>query len=110
MIYELWKETKTDPVIYKRIKNYEAAIDSREIVLEEYVDDRVAAHSEVRALNETLKNRREVGLEVSEETIKEMYVYNIDLRKMHKSNVLEPKGRCPNCTFITDGINPIKHD
>lgn len=81
----------------------------------EFADTRLAAHSEIRALDEAIKVRRDLGLPVSEDTINELYVYNIDLRTMYstgKSGIpsMIPKCRCQNCIKLTEGINTIKHD
>ncbi len=69
-----------------------------------------AAHSEMRALDEALKAREAVGLPVNEGILENMYLYNIDLRASRKIQELLAKCRCPNCTFLTDGINTLIHD
>ena len=79
---------------------------------EDGLDYRLAAHSEIRALDEAIKVRKSLGLPVTEETLNELYVYNIDLRNMYKTGklVMNPKCRCPNCLRLTDGINTIIHE
>lgn len=87
----------------------------KEVILPEFVDTRLAAHSEIRALDEAIKVRRSLGLPVTEDIINELYVYNIDLRNMYatgKAGIpsMIPKCRCPNCLKLTEGINTIRHE
>ena len=79
----------------------------KEVILPEFVDTRLAAQSEIRALDEAIKVRRSLGLPVTEDIINELYVYNIDLRNMYatgKAGIprMSPKCRCPNCLKLTE--------
>ena len=108
--YKFWIENEADPLIQERYLVYKDAVDSGKIMLPIWSDDRYAAHSEIRALDEAIKARRAAGLPVTDSVIKELYVYNIDLRNARRSSILLPKCRCPNCQFLTDGINTIIHN
>ncbi len=107
--YNHWIENEADPMIRERYSIYKGKVDSGEIVIESYVDNKLASHSEIRALDEAIKARRVAGLPVSEKILDEMYIYNIDLRAARRIKQLLPKCRCPNCQVITDGINTLIH-
>lgn len=79
------------------------------IFVKDYEINKLASHSEIRALDEAIKARRAAGLRVSEKILDEMYIYNIDLRAARRIKQLLPKCRCPNCQVITDGINTLIH-
>lgn len=73
---------------------------------------RLAAHSELRAYDKALKERRQLGITVNENSIKEMNLHNRDLMSnaIKKNNGVPPvKIRCPHCSFLTDGITCIGH-
>ncbi len=90
---------------------YQADIDAGKVTdLPENHDTRLAAHSEVRALDSALKKRRDLGMVVDESSLSEMYLYNIDLRELYKGNGIVPKLRCENCSRIIDGIITIGHN
>jgi hypothetical protein len=69
----------------------------------------LAAHSEVRALDQALKARQEAGMPVNEAVIAEFYLYNLYMPKFFKKSILVAMDRCVNCKVITDGIHVIKH-
>ncbi|HEX9061672.1 MAG TPA: hypothetical protein VF941_15935, partial [Clostridia bacterium] len=108
--YYQWLENDADPIIKNLVSNYEAKIKSGEIILSEVADFRLAAHSEIVALDEVLKNRRALGLPVDETTLSELYLQNIDLSKAYKTGEIVPKIRCEHCRYLTDGINILNHN
>ena len=55
-------------------------------------------------------DRKTFGYTVNEETLKELYLYNIDLTELYKNNIIIPKPRCENCSRLTDGINTVIHN
>lgn len=73
-------------------------------------DPRLAAHAEVRALDQALKARRELKMMVDESTISELYLYVIHLTCLYKGEGPKPDDRCENCARITDGIRTIGHN
>ena len=108
--YNNWITNEADPFIRERLFNYEREINSGNIVLEPFVDPRLAGHSEIRALDQAIKARRAAGLPITDDILKSMYVYNINLWDSRKINIMVSKCRCPNCTFLTDGINTLIHN
>lgn len=108
--YYQWLENDADPLIIKLVSDYEAKIKNGEIILSEVADFRLAAHSEIVALDEILKNRRALGLPVDETTLSELYLQNIDLTKAYKTGEIVPKIRCEHCRYLTDGINVLGHN
>ena len=108
--YLKWIENDADPIIQRRKEEYQRDIDTGKVNdLPENHDPRLAAHSEVRAVDNALRARRKAGLAVNEVSITEMYLYNIDLRELYKGNGFVPKDRCINCSRITNGIITIGH-
>ena len=108
--YYSWLENDADPIIKERTEKYAADIAAGKVTdLPENHDSRLAAHSEVRALDQALKVRRDLGMIVNESTLSELYLYNIDLWKMYAGEGIIPKDRCANCSRITDGVNTIGH-
>ncbi|WP_407402731.1 hypothetical protein [Chryseobacterium sp.] len=102
-----------DPIIKQKVADYEAKIKSGEITPSTTADDRLAAHSEIRAYDQAIKARRDSGIPVDENSIKEMDLHNRDLQnKAIKNNNGTPpvKVRCPHCGFLTDGINTHGHN
>lgn len=102
-----------DPIIKQKVADYEAKIKSGEITPSTTADDRLAAHSEIRAYDQAIKARRDSGIPVDENSIKEMDLHNRDLQnKAIKNNNGNPpvKVRCPHCGFLTDGINTHGHN
>ena len=108
--YYQWLENEADPVIKNLVSNYETKIKSGEIILSEFADYRLAAHSEIVALDEALKNRRALGALVDESTLSELYLHNVDLTKAYKTGEIVPKIRCEHCRHLTEGINILNHD
>lgn len=108
--YYQWLENDADPLIRELVKNYENEIKSGKVVLSQVADTRLAAHSEIVALDEILKNRRSVGLTVDKSTLSELYLYNIDLSKAYKSGQTVPKIRCEHCRRLTNEINTLGHN
>ena len=108
--YKEWLEEEAHNIIQFRTNLYKEAIDSGLVNnLPPNHDIRLAAHSEVRALDLALKAREEVGMTVDEMTISDLFLYNIDMKKFFKGEGLVPKDRCENCKVITDGIHVIRH-
>ncbi|WP_345990287.1 hypothetical protein AAEU33_21530 [Chryseobacterium sp. Chry.R1] len=115
--YEKWLSDPpelggADPLIKQKVAEYEAKIKSGEIKLPETADNRLAAHSEIRAYDQALKARREAGLPVDENSIREMDLHNRDLQNnaiKNNNGTPPPKVRCPHCGFLTDGINTHGH-
>lgn len=102
-----------DPIIKQKVAEYEAKIKSGEIKPPETADNRLAAHSEMRAYDQALKARREAGLPVDENSIREMDLHNRDLQNnaiKNNGGTPPPKVRCPHCGFLTDGINTHGHN
>lgn len=102
-----------DPIIKQKVANYETKIKNGEIEPPPTADDRLAAHSEIRAYDQAIKARREAGIHVDENSIKEMDLHNRDLQnKAIKNNNGNPpvKVRCPHCGFLTYGINTHGHN
>ncbi|AZA53659.1 hypothetical protein [Chryseobacterium sp. G0201] len=102
-----------DPIIKQKVADYEAKIKSGEIKPPETADNRLAAHSEIRAYDQALKARREAGLPVDENSIREMDLHNRDLQNnaiKNNGGTPPPKVRCPHCGFLTDGINTHGHN
>lgn len=92
--YEKWLKTPAelggaDPIIKQMVNEYDAKILKGEITLKEFTDKKLAAHSELRAFDQALKARREAGLPVDRNSIKEMSLSNRDLqpRVLDKNNV-----------------------
>ena len=108
--YNQWLENDADPLIKNLVSNYESKIKGGDIALSEVADGRLAAHSEIAALDDILKNRRELGLPVDENTLSELYLQNIDLTKAYKTGEIVPKKRCEHCRYLTDGINILNHE
>jgi hypothetical protein len=107
--YQKWLTEDADPIIKDLVKEYELKIKSGEIKLSEVADDRLAAHSELRALDQVLKARKEMGLPVNRSTLSELYLHNIDLTKSDLNNLVA-KIRCEHCRYLTDGINTVGHN
>ena len=109
--YINWLNNDADIIIKERTDLYQYEIDNEIVKIQNpYHDDRLAAHSEIRALDQALAARRELGYTVNEETLKELYLYNIDLTELYKNNIIIPKPRCENCSRLTDGINTVIHN
>ena len=108
--YYQWLENDADPLIRELVKNYEKDIKTGKVLLSEVADTRLAAHSEIVALDKILKNRRSLGLTVDESTLSELYLYNIDLTKAYKNGQTVPKIRCEHCRRLTTGINTLGHN
>ena len=108
--YEEWLEKDADNLIKELEKEYRNKLKFGKIKEEDWFDKRYAGHSEIVALDKILKNRRKLGLNVSRETLSELYLYNINMSKVFKENELTPKDRCPNCKYLTNGINVLNHD
>ncbi|MDE6912895.1 MAG: hypothetical protein K2P35_04275 [Lachnospiraceae bacterium] len=108
--YERWRDYEVHEIIRTRTKIYQEMIDKG---LVDYLppnhDPRLAAHSEVRALDLALKAREEAEMAVDELTISDLFLYNIDMKKFFKGEGLVPKDRCENCKVITEGIHVIRH-
>ena len=108
--YKKWLEEEAHNIIQFRTNLYKEAIDNGLVNnLPPNHDIRLAAHSEVRALDLALKAREEAGMTVDEMTISDLFLYNIDMIKFFKGEGLIPKDRCENCKVITDGIHVIRH-
>lgn len=108
--YYQWLENDADPLIKKLVSKYETKIKNGEVTLSETADYRLAAHSEIVALDEILKNRRALGIPVNETSLSELYLQNIDLTKAYKTGEIVPKIRCEHCRYLTDGINILNHN
>nr|WP_277395794.1 PAAR domain-containing protein [Aggregatibacter actinomycetemcomitans] len=116
--YETWlngsPETGgADPIVKERVAQYEAKIASGEIIPSDRADRRTAAHSEIRALDQAIKARRERGIPVDASSISEMDLYNVDLQNaaIRNNGGMPPqKPRCEHCQGITDGINTHVHE
>jgi hypothetical protein len=108
--YQKWLDNDADPIIKDLVKEYENKIKSGEIKLSEVADNRLAAHSEIRALDQVLKERRKAGLPVGHTTITELFLHNIDLYKSNGNGNLVTKIRCEHCRYLTDGINTVGHN
>ncbi|WP_109078396.1 PAAR domain-containing protein [Aggregatibacter kilianii] len=116
--YEAWlngsPETGgADPIIKESVAQYEAKIASGEITPSDMADRRTAAHSEIRALDQAIKARRERGIPVDASSISEMDLYNVDLQNAairNNGGMPPPKPRCEHCQRITDGINTHVHE
>ena len=109
--YINWLNNDADIIIKERTDLYQYEIDNEIVKIQNPChDDRLAAHSEIRALDQALAARRELGYTVNEETLKELYLYNIDLTELYKNNIIIPKPRCENCSRLTDGINTVIHN
>ncbi|MBN6074027.1 PAAR domain-containing protein [Aggregatibacter actinomycetemcomitans] len=83
--YETWLNGSpeaggADPIVKERVAQYEAKIASGEIIPSDRADRRTAAHSEIRALDQAIKARRERGIPVDASSISEMDLYNVDLQ------------------------------
>ena len=108
--YKKWLDEEAHRIIRNRTSIYQEAINGGLVDnLPLNHDTRLAAHSEVRALDLALKVREEVGMTVDETNISELFLYNIDMKKYFKGEGLIPKDRCENCRRITDGIHVIRH-
>lgn len=107
--YERWRDYEADPIIRQRTQQYQKDIDEDKVKLPENHDLRLAAHSEVRALDQALKARRALGMTVDESTISELYLYNIHLTCLYEGEGPKTHDRCENCARITDGIMTIDH-
>ena len=108
--YMNWIKNEADPFIQERLFNYERELKVGNVKWKITNDPRLAGHSEIRALDQAIKARRAAGLPITDNILEEMYVYNIDLWDARKLNIMSPKCRCPNCTFLTDGINTLIHN
>lgn len=94
------------------VKEYEAKIVKGKITLKEMTDTKLAAHSELRALDQAFKVRKKAGIPVDRKSIKEMSLSNRDLQPkvLDKNNGIPPlKIRCQNCEYLTDGIQLHGH-
>ena len=99
--YQKWLREEAHPIIQTRTEEYQSAIDRGEVPdLTGSRDIRLAAHSEIRALEAS-------GKSVDERTISEMYLHNIDLRQLYRAGEINFKKRCENCKRITDGIKVL---
>ncbi len=108
--YERWRDKEAHEIIRIRTKAYQEAIDGGLVDnLPPNHDIRLAAHSEVRALDLALKAREDAEMTVDEMTLSDLFLYNIDMKKFFKGEGLVPKDRCENCKIITDGIHVIRH-
>ncbi len=88
------------PLVKERIKAQQKLIDEGKLPPE--TDKRAGAHSEVRALDEAIKAReKETGQPFTEKDLG-----NLDLHNRSLPNNT-PKIRCPNCSYITDGVNTV---
>ncbi len=106
--YQKWLREEAHPIIQTRTEEYQSAIDRGEVPdLTGSRDIRLAAHSEIRALDQALKAREALGEPVDERTISEMYLHNIDLRQLYRAGEINFKKRCENCKRITDGIKVL---
>ncbi|HOV25291.1 MAG TPA: hypothetical protein PK566_02875 [Pseudobacteroides sp.] len=108
--YYKWLENDADPLIKDLVSEYKTKIDNGEIILSEFADFRLAAHSEIVALDEILKHRRSLGLPVDKTTLSELFLHNVDLTKAFKTGNIIPKIRCEHCRYLTDGINILNHN
>lgn len=108
--YQKWLDNDADQIIKDLVKEYEFKIKNGEIKLSEVADNRLAAHSELRALDQVLKARRKSGLPVDRSTISELFLHNIDLYKLDGNGNLVTKIRCEHCRYLTDGINTVGHN
>ncbi len=108
--YVDWIHNGIDPILKARLEEYQKDIEDGKVTdLPDNHDPRLAAHSEVKALDEVIKARREAGMDVDDNTISELYLYNIDLTKLYKENKIVPKDRCVNCKILTKGIVSVNH-
>jgi hypothetical protein len=80
------------------------------ILPSEISDPRLGAHSEVRALDQAIKARRALGIEVNRFDIKDFQLHNRNLSKVDDTGIPLMKNRCENCSYITNGINVIGHN
>lgn len=118
LAYESWLNGSpeaggADPIIKEAVSQYEAKIESGEITPSDRADRRTAAHSEIRALDQAIKARRERGIPVDASSISEMDLYNVDLQNSairNNGGMPPPKPRCEHCQRITDGINTHVHE
>lgn len=112
--YEEWLNGNTDEsadvIIKNRIQAYITDIEAGNVALPEGHDARLAAHSEVRALDQALKARRARDMPVNDSTLGEMYLYNINLTRLFERGKIAPKNRCENCARITAGIQTVGHN
>ena len=112
--YEDWRDADpsdggADPIIKEIIKEYDEKIDKGEIKPSEVRDERSGAHSEIRALDQLIKDRRAKNIPVDKSSFKEFDLHNRDLWKTDKSGDPAPKDRFENCAYISNGINSIGH-
>ena len=102
-----------DEITKKIVNDYQNKLKQGEINHEgKIVDRREAAHSEIRALDDAIKARREAGIPVDENSIKDMYLHNRDLQKnaiQNNGGIPPIKDRCPHCEILTNDINIIGH-
>ncbi|MET4083686.1 hypothetical protein ABIB40_003658 [Pedobacter sp. UYP30] len=88
------------PIIKNRIRAQQKLIDEGKVSAD--VDRRAGAHSEVRALDDAIKNREiSTGKPVTESDMGSFDLHNRHL----PSNT--PFNRCPNCSNITEGTNVV---
>ena len=106
-------EGGADDIIKQLVKGYDEKIKRGEIVLSEVTDRKYAAHSELRALDQAIKARREAGIPVDHNAIKEMSLSNRDLQPkvIERNNNTPPlKARCQNCEYLTNGVQLNGHN
>ena len=90
------------PIIKERIKAQQKLIDEGKVP--DATDLRAGAHSEVRALDETIKAREAAtGKPVTEADLKDFKIHN---RNLPHNTAFD---RCPNCQNITNGAETIGH-
>lgn len=97
------------PILKERLNMYEADIKSGKVTLPINCDKRLAAHSEVIGLDLALKGREAKKIPVNEESINELYVYNVYLPELKDNERIVPFVRCPHCKRLTDGIITVHH-
>ena len=101
------------PLLQRRIAAYKEAVANKKIVPSRYengglVHGPPGCHSEVYALNDALQARERAGLPVSEALLDEFVLSNVRLKTYKGSGKMgDPIVRCPNCTFITHGLDSM---
>lgn len=111
--YEKWAygtdSNSIHPILKERLNTYEDDIANEKVTLPDNYDKKLASHSEVRGLDLALKKREAANYQVTQETIKELYVYNVYLPELNKYGRIVPFVRCLNCKRLTDGIITVNH-
>ena len=72
--YKKWIENDADEIIKKQYTPYKYQYVHKLIILPDYIDEKLAGHSEIRALDELLKARRAVGLTADDSIFKNLFI------------------------------------